>query len=86
MNGFVGKYCLKAVPEIFYVKYRSESKYGLTNRGCLHCAILKALHAFQETRVKKSRDMQFSLQNVQDEILKIFKTFKNNMIFTLTQK
>ena len=30
------------------MKYRSELKHGFTNCDCLHCAILKALHGFQE--------------------------------------
>ena len=30
------------------MKYRSEFKHGLPNRGCLHCAILKTLHRCQE--------------------------------------
>ena len=47
------------------MKYRSECKHGFTNRGRLHCAILKALHSFQEKRALKSRDMQLLLQNVQ---------------------
>ena len=64
------------------MKYRSEFKHGFTNRGCLHCAILKALHGVQEKRAHKSMDMQFSPQNVQNEIYKIFKIFKNNMKFT----
>ena len=29
------------------MKYTSEFKHGFTNRGCLHCAILKALHGFK---------------------------------------
>ena len=55
------------------MKYRLEFKHSFTNRGCLHCATLKALNGFQE---------KFFLQNVQNEIFKIFKMFKNNMIFT----
>ena len=43
----------------------------------MHCAILKALHDFQEKRAHKSRDMQFFLQNFQNEIFKVFKMFKN---------
>ena len=54
---------------------------GFTNCGCLHCAILKALHGFQEKRAHKSRDMQFFLHYVQNEIFKIFKMLKN-MDFT----
>ena len=72
----------KPVPEVFDMKYRSEFKHGFTNRGYLHFAILKALHSFQEKRAHKSRDMQFFLENVQNEILKIFKMFQNNMKFT----
>ena len=45
-----------------------------------YTAILKALHSFLGTH--KSRDMQFFLQNDQNEILKIFKMSKNNMKFT----
>ena len=66
----------KAVTEVLDMKYRSEFKHGFTNRGCLQCAILKALHGFQKKRAHKSRDMQFFLQN---GILKIFRMFKNNM-------
>ena len=61
------------------MKYRSVFKHGYTNRGYLHCTILKALHGFQEKRAHKLRDMQFFLQNVQKEIFKIFRMFKNNM-------
>ena len=64
------------------MKYRSEFKHGFNNRGCLHCAILKALHGFQEKRSHKSRDMPFFSQHVQNENFKIFKMFKNNMEFT----
>ena len=75
-KGFVGSYCL------LDMKYISEFKHGFTNRGYLHCANLKALHGFREKRAHKSRDMQFFLHNVQNEIFKIFKMFKNNMKFT----
>ena len=64
------------------MKYRSEFKHGFTNHGCLPCAILKALQDFQEKRAHKSSDMQFFLQNVQNEIFKSFKMFKNNIKFT----
>ena len=65
------------------MKYRSELKHGFTNRDYLHCAILKALHGFQgEKGAPKSRDMQYILQNVQNEIFKIFKILKNDMKFT----
>ena len=62
------------------MKYRSEFKHDFTNLGCLYCAILKALHSFQEKRAHKSRDMQFFFQNLQNEIFKIFKIFKNKML------
>ena len=39
------------------MKFRSKFNHDFTNRGCLQCAILKAL---------KARDMQSFLQNVQD--------------------
>ena len=48
------------------MKYRSEFKHGYTNRGCLHCTILKASHRIKEKRAHKTRDMQFLLQNVQN--------------------
>ena len=64
------------------MKHRSKFKHGFTNCGCLHCAILKALHGFQEKRARKSRDMQFFLQNIQNKNFKILKMFKNNMKFT----
>ena len=56
----------KAVPEDLIMKFRSKLNHGFTNRGCLHCAILKTY---------KARDMQFSLQNVQNQIFKILKMF-----------
>ena len=65
------------------MKYRSKFKHGFTNRGCLHSAILKALHGFQKKkRAHRSRGMQFFHQNVPNEIFKIFKMFENNMKFT----
>ena len=57
------------------MKFRSKFNHGSINRGCLHCAILKAY---------KARDMQFFLQNVQNEILKILKMFKYKMKFART--
>ena len=59
----------------------NTSRAACPNRGYLHCAILKALHGFQEKRALKSRDMQFFLQNVLNKIFKIFKKFENNMKF-----
>ena len=62
------------------MKHRSEFKHGFTNRGCLHCAILKALHGFSG---KKNPQVKgFFLQNVQNETFLIFKMYKNNMKFT----
>ena len=52
-----------------------------TNCGCLHCAILKALYDFKEKRANKARDMQFFIQNIQNETFTILKMFKNNMKF-----
>ena len=69
-KGFVENYS-KAVPEVLGMKYRSEFKHGFTNRACLHCAVLKALYEFQKKRAHKSR---IHLQNVQNEIFKMFKT------------
>ena len=56
-------------------------RYGITNRGCLHCSILKAWHIFQEKRATDQGICIFFLQNVQGEIFKTFKMFKNNMKF-----
>ena len=42
----------------------------------------KSFTRFSGKRAHKSRDTQFFLQNVQNEILKVFKMFKNNMKFT----
>ena len=72
----------KAVPEVLNMKYRSKFKHGFTNRGCLHCAILKTLHNFKEKRAHKTRNMQFFFQNAQNEIFKLLKIFKNNTKFT----
>ena len=68
------------------VFYRTISVAASPNHGYLHCAILKALHAFQEKRdqnaIKESRNMQFFLQNVPNETFKFFKMFENNIKFT----
>ena len=61
------------------MKYRSEFEHGFTNRDCLNCAVLKVLQGFCEKRALRSKDTQFFLQNIQNEI---FKMFKNNMKFT----
>ena len=67
------------------MKNRSEFKNGFTNRSYLHGEILKALHGFQGKK-EPTRDMQFFLQNVQNDFLEndftIFRMFKNNMKFT----
>ena len=58
---------------------RFRSKF---NHGYLHCVILKALYEFEEKRARKARNRQFLFQNVQLEIFKILKMFKNSMKFT----
>ena len=55
------------------MKFRSKFNHGVTNRGCLHSAILKAY---------KARDMQFLLQTVQIKIFKILEMFEYNIKFT----
>ena len=40
------------------------------------CTVLKALHGFKDKSAHKARDMQFFLENVQNEIFKILKMFK----------
>ena len=47
------------------MKFSPKFNHDFTNRGCLHCAILKAYEA---------RVMKFFLQNVQKEI---FEDIKN---------
>ena len=64
------------------MKHRSKFKGDFNNRDCLHCAILKALHGFKEKGANSARDMQFFLENVQNEIFKNMKMFENNMRFT----
>ena len=51
----------------------NQFNHGFINCGCLHSATLKAYRV---------RDIRFLVQNVQNEILKILKMFKNNMKFT----
>ena len=48
------------------MKFRSKFNHSLTNRGCLQCVLLKALHGFKEKRAHKARDMQFFLQNFEN--------------------
>ena len=79
MGNFVSS---RAVPEVLNMKYRSAFKHGVTNRRCLHCAILKVLYGFKEKGAHNARDMLFFLQNVKNKISKILKMFKNNMKFT----
>lgn len=43
---------------------------------------IRHLRKFQEKRAYKARDMQIFFENVQDEIFKILKIFKSNMIFS----
>ena len=62
--------------------YRTPLVAASPNRVYLHCAILKALHSFQEKRALKSSDMQFFLQNFPNEIFKMFKMFENNLKLT----
>ena len=63
------------------MKFRSKFNHGFTYRGCLHCAILKALCSFKKKRAHKEKDMQFFLQNSQNVISKIAKMLKYNMKF-----
>ena len=51
-----------ALPEVLGMSYRLKFKYSFTNRGCLYCAILKALYGCQEKRAHKSRDIHFSFE------------------------
>ena len=67
----------KAVPKDLNMKFRL-----ISNRGCLHCTILKALYGFKKKRARKARGRKYFLQNVQNEIFRILKIFENNMKFT----
>ena len=64
------------------MKLRSKFSHSFTNRGCLHCTVLKSLYGFKEKRAHKAKDMPIFHQNIQNEVFKIFRTFKNNMKFT----
>ena len=75
-EGVCRKLLSKTEPEVLNITYIPEFKHGVTNHCCLHCAILKDLHGFHWKKAHKSRDMQCFLENVQNEILKIFKMFK----------
>ena len=55
------------------MKYRSEFKHGFNNRGCLHCAILKALHGFQE---KSQGICRFSLNTFKMRISRFSRCLK----------
>ena len=55
----------------------NQFNHGFINCGCLHSATLKAYRV----RALKAY-IRFLVQNVQNEILKILKMFKNNMKFT----
>ena len=41
----------KAVLEDLNMKFRSKLNHGFTNRGCLHCAILKAYNTAQKMKL-----------------------------------
>ena len=47
------------ISENLNMKFRSNFNHGFANRGCLHCAVLKALHGFKEKSGHKARDMQY---------------------------
>ena len=64
------------------MKYRSQSKNGFTNRGCLHCAIFKALHGFIKKEPTSQGFFEFLLQNVQNKIFKIMKMIKTSLKLT----
>ena len=68
----------KTVPEDLNLKFGSKFNLEFTIHDCLHCAILKALSDFYETRVYEARYSQVLFQNFQSEVFKIFKMFQNN--------
>ena len=61
------------------LKFRWKFNHGFINHGYLHSAVWKALCNFKVKRAQETRDTQFLFQNVKNnEILEIFKIFKNN--------
>ena len=58
------------------MKHKSNFNHGFTNRGCLHCAIIKALYGFNEKRAHMGRDMQFFLQNFKIRFSRVWKYLK----------
>ena len=54
----------------FWIWNIEHNLYSFTNRGCSHCAVLKALHGFQGKSVLKARSMQFFLQNIKRKLMK----------------
>ena len=57
----------KAASEVLNMKFRSKVNHGFTS-GCLHCAILNALYCFKVKKRPQARNMQFFLENAQNEI------------------
>ena len=77
---------LLKLPDYLNLKFRLTFNRGFTNHGYLHCAILKVLSGFSETRAHEARDIskycKFLFQNIQNEILEVSKMIKNNLKFT----
>ena len=44
------------------IKFRSKYNHGFTNRGCVHCAILKALYGFKEKETTRQKIRNFSFK------------------------
>ena len=55
------------------IELKSKFNRSFTNRGCLDCAILKALYNFKEKIAHKAGGMQFFFQNVHSEISRFWK-------------
>ena len=50
---------MMVVPVDLDTKFISKFNHSFTNRGCLHCAILRVLYGYKEKRAHMARDMQF---------------------------
>ena len=53
------------------MKFRAKFDHGFVNRGCWHCAILKALYDFKDTSAQKT----FFSSKCSNEIIKNSRKF-----------
>ena len=72
----------KVVPVDLNMKFISKFNDIFSNRGCLHCGVLKLYTILREKESTRQQICIFFRQNFQKEIFKILKTFENNMKLT----